>query len=125
MKSRLILTDGTYFEGLSLGARGTAIGEAVFNTAMTGYQEILTDPSYHFQLYGVNPEDFESRRIYAGGFIIREYSPVVSHWQANKSLEAYLRNYGVVGISDVDTRALTRHLRDNGAQMGMITTSPF
>jgi carbamoyl-phosphate synthase small subunit len=133
MKSRLILTDGTYFEGLSLGARGTAIGEAVFNTAMTGYQEILTDPSYHFQLvvmtcpqignYGVNPEDFESRRIYAGGFIIREYSPVVSHWQANKSLEAYLRNYGVVGISDVDTRALTRHLRDNGAQMGMITTS--
>jgi carbamoyl-phosphate synthase small subunit len=133
MKSRLILTDGTYFEGLSLGAEGTAIGEAVFNTAMTGYQEILTDPSYHFQLvvmtcpqignYGVNPEDFESRRIYAGGFVIREYSPVVSHWQANKSLDAYLKNYGVVGISDVDTRALTRHLRDNGAQMAMITTS--
>jgi carbamoyl-phosphate synthase small subunit len=74
----------------------------------------------------VNPEDFESRRIYAGGFIIREYSPVVSHWQANKSLDAYLKNYGVVGIGDVDTRALTRltrHLRDNGAQMGMITTS--
>jgi carbamoyl-phosphate synthase small subunit len=82
VNARLILADGTFFEGLSLGAEGTAIGEAVFNTALTGYQEILTDPSYHFQLvvmtcpqignYGVNPEDFESRRIYAGGFIIRE-----------------------------------------------------
>lgn len=133
MNAKLILADGTFFEGLSLGAEGTAIGEVVFNTALTGYQEILTDPSYHFQLvvmtcpqignYGVNPEDFESRRIYAGGFVIREYSPVVSHWQANKSLDAYLKHYGVVGISDVDTRALTRHLRDEGAQMGMITTS--
>ncbi|MBC8391889.1 MAG: glutamine-hydrolyzing carbamoyl-phosphate synthase small subunit [Deltaproteobacteria bacterium] len=133
MNARLILSDGTLFEGLSLGAVGTTIGEVVFNTAMTGYQEILTDPSYHFQLvvmtypqignYGVNPEDFESRRIYAAGFIIREYSPIVSHWQANKSLDEYLTNYGVVGISDVDTRALTRHLRDHGAQMGMITTS--
>ncbi|UCF92097.1 MAG: glutamine-hydrolyzing carbamoyl-phosphate synthase small subunit [Desulfobacterales bacterium] len=133
MRARLILADGTYFEGLSFGAMGTTIGEVVFNTAMTGYQEILTDPSYHFQLvvmtypqignYGVNPQDFESRRIYAAGFIIREYSPVVSHWQANKSLDDYLRNYGVVGISEVDTRALTRHLRDHGAQMGMITTS--
>ena len=137
MKARLILTDGTYFEGLSLGAMGTGIGEAVFNTAMMGYQEILTDPSYHFQLvtmtypqignYGVNPSDFESRRIYAAGFIIREYSPVVSHWQASKSLDEYLKYYNVVGISDIDTRQLTRHLRDHGAQMGMITTSdePF
>jgi len=133
MKARLILSDGTHFEGLSLGAMGTSIGEVVFNTAMTGYQEILTDPSYHFQLvtmtypqignYGVNPEDFESRRIYAAGFIIREYSPVVSHWQANKSLNEYLKYQSVVGISDIDTRALTRHLRDKGAQMGMITTS--
>lgn len=132
MNAKLILADGTFFEGLSLGAEGTAIGEVVFNTALTGYQEILTDPSYHFQLvvmtcpqignYGVNPEDFESRQIYAGGFVIREYSPVVSHWQANKSLDAYLKHYGVVGISDVDTRAITRHLRDKGAQMGMITT---
>jgi carbamoyl-phosphate synthase small subunit len=73
--------------------------------------------------YGVNPVDFESRRIYAAGFIIREYSPIVSHWQANKSLDEYLKNYGVVGISDLDTRALTRHIRDQGAQMGMITTS--
>jgi carbamoyl-phosphate synthase small subunit len=133
MKARLILSDGTHFEGLSLGALGTSMGEVVFNTAMTGYQEILTDPSYHFQLvvmtypqignYGVNPKDYESRRIYAAGFVIREYSPVVSHWQANKSLDDYLKNYGIVGISEVDTRALTRHLRDQGAQMGMITTS--
>ena len=137
MKARLILADGIHFEGLSLGAMGTTMGEVVFNTAMMGYQEILTDPSYHFQLvtmtypqignYGVNPKDFESRRIYAGGFIIREYSPVVSHWQATRSLDEYLKHYGVVGISDIDTRQLTRHLRDQGAQMGMITTSdePF
>ena len=133
MKARLILSDGTRFEGLSLGAMGTSMGEVVFNTAMMGYQEILTDPSYHFQLvtmtypqignYGVNPKDFESRRIYAGGFIIREYSPVVSHWQATRSLDEYLKHYGVVGISDIDTRQLTRHLRDQGAQMCMITTS--
>jgi carbamoyl-phosphate synthase small subunit len=137
MKARLILSDGNYFEGISLGAPGTTIGEVVFNTAMMGYQEILTDPSYHFQLvtmtypqignYGVNPRDFESRRIYAAGLIIREYSPVVSHWQATKSLDEYLKYYGVVGISEIDTRELTRHLRDCGAQMGMITTSsePF
>ena len=133
MKARLILNDGTRFEGLSLGAMGTSMGEVVFNTAMMGYQEILTDPSYHFQLvtmtypqignYGVNPKDFESRRIYAGGLIIREYSPVVSHWQATRSLDEYLKHYAVVGISDIDTRQLTRHLRDHGAQMGMITTS--
>jgi carbamoyl-phosphate synthase small subunit len=133
MKARLLLEDGTCYTGRSFGALGTALGEVVFNTAMMGYQEILTDPSYHFQLvamtfpqignYGVNPKDFESRRIYAAGFIIREYSPVVSHWQAHKSLDAYLKNYGVVGISEVDTRALTRHLRNCGAQMGMITTS--
>jgi carbamoyl-phosphate synthase small subunit len=132
MQARLILADGKEFEGLSLGAQGTTVGEVVFNTAMTGYQEILTDPSYHYQLvtmtypqignYGVNPKDFESRRIFAAGFIIREYSPVVSHWQAHKSLDDYLKNYGVVGISDIDTRALTRHLRDQGAQMGIITT---
>jgi carbamoyl-phosphate synthase small subunit len=133
MQARLILSDGTHYEGLSFGKAGTAVGEVVFHTAMCGYQEILTDPSYHFQLvtmtypqignYGVNPKDFESRRIYAAGFIIREYSPIVSHWQANRSLDDYLKFHGVVGISDIDTRALTRHLRDHGAQMGMITTS--
>ena len=132
MHARLLLSDGTHYEGLSFGKEGTAIGEVVFHTAMCGYQEILTDPSYHFQLvtmtypqignYGVNPKDFESRRIYAAGFIIREYSPIVSHWQANRSLDEYLTFHGVVGISDIDTRALTRHLRDHGAQMGLITT---
>ena len=134
MQARLILSDGTHYEGLSFGKEGTAIGEVVFHTAMCGYQEILTDPSYHFQLvtmtypqignYGVNPKDFESRRIYAAGFIIREYSPIVSHWQANRSLDEYLKFHGVVGISDIDTRALTRHLRDHGSQMGLITTAP-
>lgn len=133
-QARLILSDGTHYEGLSFGKTGTALGEVVFHTAMCGYQEILTDPSYHYQLvtmtypqignYGVNPKDFESRRIYAGGFIIREYSPIVSHWQANRSLDEYLKYHGVIGISDIDTRALTRHLRDHGAQMGMITTDP-
>jgi len=133
MNARLILSDGTNYEGLSFGKAGTAIGEVVFHTAMCGYQEILTDPSYHFQLvtmtypqignYGVNPKDFESRRIYAGGFIIREVSPIVSHWQANRSLDDYLKFHGVVGIHDIDTRALTRRLRDHGAQMGLITTS--
>jgi carbamoyl-phosphate synthase small subunit len=133
MIARLILSDGTHYEGLAFGKPGTAVGEVVFHTAMCGYQEILTDPSYHFQLvtmtypqignYGVNPRDFESRRIYAAGFIIREYSPIVSHWQANRSLDDYLTFHGVVGISDIDTRALTRHLRDHGAQMGLITTS--
>jgi carbamoyl-phosphate synthase small subunit len=132
MNARLILADGTCYAGLSFGRAGTAVGEVVFHTAMCGYQEILTDPSYHFQLvtmtypqignYGVNPKDFESRRIYAAGFIIRELSPIVSHWQAHRSLDDYLKFHGVVGIHDVDTRALTRHLRDHGAQMGMITT---
>ncbi len=132
MNARLILADGTHYEGLSFGKGGTAVGEVVFHTAMCGYQEILTDPSYHFQLvtmtypqignYGVNPKDFESRKIYAAGFIIREVSPIVSHWQANRSLDEYLKFHGVVGIHDIDTRALTRHLREHGAQMGMITT---
>ncbi len=131
--ARLILSDGRLFEGQSLGAEGTTSGEVVFNTAMTGYQEILTDPSYHYQLitmtypqignYGVNATDFESRRIRAAGFIIREYSPMVSHWQANRTLDAYLKHHQIVAISEIDTRALTRHLRDQGAQMGVITTA--
>ncbi len=131
--ARLILSDGTSFEGRSFGDQGTAIGEVVFNTAMAGYQEILTDPSYHYQLitmtypqignYGVNAKDFESRLIRAAGFIIREYSPMVSHWQANRSLGDYLKHHRIVAISEIDTRALTRHLRDQGAQMGLITTS--
>ncbi|MFC1561701.1 glutamine-hydrolyzing carbamoyl-phosphate synthase small subunit [candidate division KSB1 bacterium] len=131
-KARLLLADGTIFNGLSLGAEGTATGEVVFNTAMTGYQEILTDPSYRFQIivmtypqignYGVNKDDFESSGIFASGLVIREQSPVVSHWKADKSLDEYLKHHNIAGISDIDTRALTRHIRDCGAQMGMITT---
>ncbi len=133
MNARLILSDGCVFEGQSFGEVGTAVGEVVFNTAMSGYQEILTDPSYHCQLivmtcpqignYGVNRIDVESKRIYAKGFIVRENSPVVSHWQADRSLDDYLKQHGTVGICEIDTRALTRHLRDNGSQLGIITTS--
>ena len=130
--AKLALEDGTVYTGRAFGARGEVDGEVCFNTSMTGYQEIITDPSYRGQIvtmtypqignYGVNPTDFESRRIYASGFVIREYSPVVSNWQADRSLDDYLKHYGIVGISDIDTRALTRHLRDHGSQMGMITT---
>lgn len=133
MNARLILEDGRIFRGVSCGAAGTAFGEVVFNTAMSGYQEILTDPSYHFQLitmtapqignYGVNPDDNESGKIYANGFIVREMSPVISHWKAHISLEEFLKDNGVVGISNIDTRALTIHLRDHGSQMGLISTS--
>ncbi|KPK96037.1 carbamoyl phosphate synthase small subunit [bacterium SM23_31] len=131
-QARLVLSDGLIYTGVSLGAAGETIGEVVFNTAMSGYQEILTDPSYHGQIvtmtypqignYGVNSQDIESRKIFAAGFIIREYSPIVSHWQAQKSLDEYLKHNGIVGICEVDTRSLTRHLRDEGAQMGIIST---
>lgn len=133
MISRLILADGTIYLGDSLGNPGETVGEVVFNTAMTGYQEILTDPSYYGQLitmtypqignYGVNKYDYESKKIFASGFIIREYSPMVSHWQADKSLEEYLKHYNITGISEIDTRSLARRIRKKGAQMGMISTS--
>ena len=133
MQARLILSDGIIYTGVSLGSAGETIGEVVFNTAMTGYQEILTDPSYHGQIvtmtcpqignYGVNAQDFESRKIFAAGFVIREYSPIVSHWQAQKSLDEYLKHYGIIGICEIDTRSLTKRLRDEGAQMGIISTS--
>ena len=133
MKTALLLSDGTVFTGVSIGSEKDAVGEVVFNTAMTGYQEILTDPSYYGQLitmtcpqignYGVNSQDIESRKIFASGFIIREYSPVYSHWQAEMPLDEYLKLYNCTGIAEIDTRALTRHLRDYGAQMGLITTS--
>jgi carbamoyl-phosphate synthase small subunit len=133
MHARLLLSDGTVYTGVSLGAINDAVGEVVFNTAMTGYQEILTDPSYYGQLitmtypqignYGINSLDVESRKIFASGFIIREYSSVYSHWQAEMSLDEYLKFYGCAGIAEIDTRALTRRLRDFGAQMGMISAS--
>jgi carbamoyl-phosphate synthase small subunit len=128
----LALADGRVFEGEALGARGETVGEVVFNTAMSGYQEILTDPSYKGQIVcmtyphigntGVNEEDPESRRPWAEGFVVREASPVASSWRATATLDAYLRTHGIVGIQGIDTRALTRHLRDRGAQEGLIAT---
>ncbi|MGD0263844.1 MAG: glutamine-hydrolyzing carbamoyl-phosphate synthase small subunit [Candidatus Methylomirabilota bacterium] len=132
-KTMLALADGTVFEGVSFGAEGEAVGEVVFNTCMSGYQEILTDPSYKGQIvtmtyplignYGVNPEDVESHRPFVEGFIIKEGSVLPSNWRARKSLEDYLRDYGIVGIQGIDTRALTRHIRDHGAQEGVISTT--
>lgn len=126
----LILADGTQFAGRSIGADGISVGEVVFNTALTGYQEILTDPSYARQLVtltyphignvGVNPEDQESDRIHAGGLIIRDLPFVHSNYRATQSLDTYLKTEGVVGISDIDTRKLTRILREKGSQGGVI-----
>lgn len=124
-KAFLVLDDGRIFEGQQWGARGRTFGEAVFATGMTGYQETLTDPSYHRQVVvmtaphigntGWNEEDNESSKIWVSGFVVRNPSPVTSNWRAENSLEAELENQGIVGISGVDTRALTRHLRDRGA----------
>ncbi len=132
MRAILALEDGTIFEGESLGAPGRTYGEVVFNTGMTGYQEILTDPSYAGQIvaltyplvgnYGINPDDFESRRVQVEGFIVREAADVPSNWRAAQSLDAFLRERGVVGIQGVDTRALTRALRVRGVMMGAIST---
>ncbi len=126
----LALADGTVFRGESIGATGLAAGEVVFNTAMTGYQEILTDPSYARQIVtltyphigntGVNPEDEESSRIHAAGLVIRDVSPVVSNWRSTESIESYLRRQGVVAIANIDTRRLTRLLRERGVQNGAL-----
>src|SRR5574341_89097 len=132
-KALLALADGMVFEGTSFGAEGEASGEVVFNTSMTGYQEILTDPSYKGQIvtmtypqignYGVNDEDVESARPYAEGFIVKDCFEVPSNWRAKKSLGEYLGEHGIVGIQGIDTRALTRHTRDFGAQPGVISTN--
>lgn len=126
----LALEDGTVFHGESIGAVGQSVGEVVFNTSMTGYQEILTDPSYYRQIVtltyphignvGVNNEDEESNQIYASGLIIREMSPVVSSWRSEQALDSYLEQHNIVGLAEIDTRALTRHLRVNGAMKGCI-----
>ena len=126
----LALADGTLFRGMSIGAEGASAGEVVFNTAMTGYEEILTDPSYAGQIVtltyphigntGVNPEDVESRRIFAAGLVIRDLPRFASSWRRTQDLSAYLRDAGVVGICDIDTRKLTRILREKGAQNGCI-----
>jgi carbamoyl-phosphate synthase small subunit len=129
----LALADGRVFHGEACGAAGEAAGEVVFNTSMTGYQEIMTDPSYRGQLvcmtyplignYGLNAEDAESRQPWANGFIVREACPYPSSWRAELSLGQYLQQHGVVGIESIDTRALARHLRDHGAQEGNISTT--
>jgi carbamoyl-phosphate synthase small subunit len=130
----LVLADGTTFEGRPFGARGTTTGEAVFTTTMTGYQEVLTDPSFYGQIVtmtapqignvGINAEDAESVGDLpkAAGFVVRDASPVASNWRSTESLDAYLARHGVVGIADVDTRKLTRHLRDHGSQNAAIGT---
>lgn len=128
----LALADGNIFPGVSIGYPGQALGEVVFNTSMTGYQEILTDPSYAEQMVtltyphigntGVNEEDRESSRIWAKGLIIREISPIVSNWRSQQSLPDYLQSQKVMAIAQVDTRRLTRLLREKGAQNACITT---
>ena len=128
----LALEDGTVFKGVSVGAEGRTLGEVVFNTAMTGYQEILTDPSYYRQIVtltyphignvGTNSDDFESTKTYAAGLIIRDLSAIVSNWRAEGDLERFLRRGKTVAIAEIDTRQLTRVLRDKGAQAGCIVT---
>lgn len=132
MKAVLALADGTVFEGDGFGAAAEAGGELVFNTSMTGYQEILTDPSYCGQLVcmtypeignvGVNDEDVESHRPWVEGFIVREYWEMPSNWRARSSLGDYLRRHGIPGIHGIDTRALVRHIRDRGAQNAVLST---
>ena len=126
----LALADGTVFTGQSIGAAGSTLGEVVFNTSMTGYQEILTDPSYcqqivtltypHIGNYGTNPEDVESSRVHAAGLVIKDLPLVASNFRNTRDLSTYLRDHGTVAIANIDTRALTRHLREHGAQNGCI-----
>src|SRR6202007_2831724 len=132
MEAILALEDGTLFHGSAAGAEGEARGEVVFNTSMTGYQEVLTDPSYSGQIvtmtcpeignYGVSSEDVESRAPQVAGFIIRDESPVASNWRSERTLRDYLVDNRIVAISDIDTRALTRQLRSGGVMRGVIGT---
>ncbi len=130
----LVLKDGRVFRGKAVGHLGRAVGEVVFNTSMTGYQEILTDPSYceqivtftypHIGNVGVNATDAESPRVWAAGLVVRELSAATSNYRAEGSLDGYLRERRVVGISELDTRALVRHIRSSGAQMAILTSDP-
>ncbi|HLG19030.1 MAG TPA: glutamine-hydrolyzing carbamoyl-phosphate synthase small subunit [Bdellovibrionota bacterium] len=135
MRGYLLLEDGTLFEGRSFGFDGLGGGEAVFNTAMSGYQEILTDPSYEGQIVtmtypligntGVNPEDVESRKVFAAGFVVRQYIARHSNWRATQSLENYFKERKVVAVEGIDTRALTRKLRSKGALRAVVGTERF
>ncbi len=128
----LALEDGTVFRGWNFGSQGERTGEVVFNTGMTGYQEVLTDPSYKGQIvcmtyteignYGINPEDNESWQPWVEGFVVREYNERPSNWRAKETLGQFLARHGIVGIEGVDTRRLTKHIRSVGAQIGIITT---
>ena len=128
--AKLVLADGRVFEGVSIGASKSTVGEAVFTTGMTGYQEVITDPSYAGQLVtmtapqmgntGINGEDNETAVPRVAGFVVHELSPIASNWRSTETLDAYLKRLGITGIAGVDTRALTRHIRDKGAQMAAI-----
>lgn len=132
--AHLVLADGTVFEGHAIGAPGTTIGEAVFTTGMTGYQEVLTDPSFCGQIVcmtapemgntGTTREDDEAPRPYLAGFVVHQLSSIASNWRSDRTLDAYLEERGIVAIAGVDTRALTRHLRDRGAMMAALGTEP-
>lgn len=132
MTAHLVLSDGTIISGKALGAEGETTGEVVFNTGMTGYQEILTDPSYGGQMvmltyplignYGINEDDFESDRVQPTGFIVKEACEKPSNWRSTKTLDQFMKQVGLVGIQGIDTRALTKRIRSAGVTMGMITT---
>jgi carbamoyl-phosphate synthase small subunit len=134
MQGVLALEDGRIFKGTGFGAEGVQTGELVFNTSMTGYQEILTDPSYHRQIVtmtvshvgntGVNKEDMESEKVWVAGFVVRSLSPVVSNWREQGTLDEYLKANGVIGLSDVATRALVRHIRSVGVMRAAIAHGP-
>jgi len=134
-KAYLVLENGIIFEGCSFGSEGNAIGEVVFNTSMSGYQEILTNPSYKGQIvlmtypqignYGANDIDIESEKPIVEGFIVKELSPISSNFRSKYTLDEYLKKYSIVGICDIDTRYLTKILRQNGSMMGMITTQNY
>ncbi|WP_458121756.1 glutamine-hydrolyzing carbamoyl-phosphate synthase small subunit [Paenibacillus sp. Z6-24] len=133
MQAKLLLEDGTLFTGRSFGAEGETTGEVVFNTGITGYQEVLSDPSYCGQIvtmtyplignYGINRDDFESVRPYINGFVVRRHEPVPSNWRAQYTIDELLREYGIIGISDIDTRMLTRRIRHQGTMRGILTTA--
>jgi len=134
-KAMLALENGKIFEGLNFGAEGENVGEVVFNTSMSGYQEVLTDPSYHRQIvtmtyplignYGVNPEDFESDRPYVAGFVVKEYCHAPSNFRMTGTLHEFLSRYGIIGIEGIDTRELVRTIREKGAMRGVISTVDF
>jgi len=132
MRARLLLEDGTLFEGESFGAEGEVVGEVVFNTGMTGYQKVLTDPSYCGQIVtmtyplignvGFNRDEMEALRPFVYGFVVREYAELPSHWRSEQTLSEWLKEHGIVGIAGVDTRMLTRKIRIHGTMKGLLTT---